>query len=83
MKNRVNAYTGWLTINAAIVLVANNTSAEAIAKVESIVFVVIIFTFICISRIAYIMIRLTPLKRVRHIRLTPILAFETFPVAFK
>jgi hypothetical protein len=63
LKNRVNAYAGWLTINAAIVLVANNTSAEAIAKVESvIVFFVIIFTFIYISRIAYIMIRLTPFK---------------------
>ena len=63
MKNRVNAYAGWLTINAAIVLVVNNTIAEAIAKVESvIVFFVIIFTFIYISRIAYIMIRLTPFK---------------------
>lgn len=62
MKNRVNAYAGWLTINAAIVLVANNTSAEAIAKVESVIVFVIIFTFIDISRIAYIMIRLTPFK---------------------
>lgn len=44
MKNRVNAYAGWLTINAAIVLVANNTSTAVIAKVESVNIIVIILS---------------------------------------
>jgi hypothetical protein len=44
LKNRVNAYAGWLTINAAIVLVVNNTSAAVIAKVESVNVVFIILS---------------------------------------